>query len=142
MIYPFLVALFGTLAAGSIHAYNPPFEQPRSLAFIEDRGGLALTETYRKNNRWWLGVECNVSGIKTISETPRTLHSGLAWSKSVATVEDDRIYLTVFTAVQGPQAPSANCGDAPLARVERKVYPVYYVDPDEQTHLLGNVRFD
>ncbi len=134
-----LIVVF-VLATASANAVTPPFEQSRSLAFIRDRGGLALGEPYRKNNTWWLALECNVSGIKTITDTPVNIHSGLAWSKSVARLEEKRIYLTVFTAVQGTQAPSAICGDAPLPRVSAGVYQVYYVDPDESEHLLGAVE--
>lgn len=119
---------------------SPDFEQPRELSYIEDRGGLRLTEPYKKNNRWWLALECNVSGIKKITVTPKTIHSGLAWSKSVANVDENRIYLSIYTAMQGPRAPSAACGDAPLAHAPGGVYQVYYLDPDETTHSLGTVE--
>ena len=119
---------------------TPPFEQPRSLAFLQARGGILVQQSFRKNNRWWLEVQCNVSGIKTISVAPTTIHSGLAWSKSVASVDGDRIYLQVFTAVQGTQAPSANCGPAALQRVEPQFYQLYYVDPDDSRHHLGQVE--
>lgn len=138
LILPFVV-LIGLLATHTSSA-APPFEQPRSYAFIEDRGGLLLKPSYRKNNRWWLAVDCNVSGIKTITVAPRTIHSGLAWSKSVAIIEEDKIYLTVYTAVQGPRAPSAICGDAPLDYLPRGHYPVYYRDPDSGSHSLGTIE--
>jgi hypothetical protein len=135
-----LIIAAALLAAATASQATPPFEQARSLAFIEARGGIRIEQTFRKNNRWWLTVECNVSGIKTITVTPTTIHSGLAWSKSSARVEGDAIYLQVFTAVQGSQAPSAVCGPAPLQHVPPQVYRVYYVDPDDSRHALGQVE--
>lgn len=134
-----LIATAMLMVATPGHA-APPFEQARSLAFLQARGGILVEQSFRKNNRWWLQVVCNVSGIKTISVVPTTIHSGLAWSKSTATVDGDRIYLQIFTAVQGTQAPSAICGPAALQRVAAQSYQVYYLDPDDSRHHLGQVE--
>jgi hypothetical protein len=134
-----LIAIAMLMLATPGHG-TPPFEQARSLAFLQARGGILVEQSFRKNNRWWLAVECNVSGIKAITVTPTTIHSGLAWSKSIASIDGDRIYLQVFTAVQGTQAPSANCGPAALQRVEAQSYQVYYLDPDDSRHHLGQVE--
>lgn len=132
-------------------AAAPPFEQPRSFAFLQNRGGIAIAPVERKNGHWWLPVKCNVSGIKTITVAPSVIHASLAWSKSVARIEDNAIYLQVYTAMQGNRAPSAECGPAQLRRARRGSYPVYYVDPlpegeeestklpAERLHLLANV---
>lgn len=136
---PFTVVLALCLAQFA-YAVNPPFEQPRSLNFIQNRGGIIVDSTYRKNNRWWLTVSCNVSGIKKFTHTPNHIHAGLAWSKSVAVIEDGAILLTVYTAQQGTRAPSAVCGDAVLSRFDPGYYKVYYLDPDGTRHELGEVE--
>jgi hypothetical protein len=128
-------ALIATCAA----AIDPPFEQPRSLAFLNQRGGISIDQPLRKNNQWMLPVNCNVSGIKAITTQPNVIHSGLAWSKSVARIEDERILLTVMTGVQGSRAPSAICGPAPLKRLYHERYEVLYLDPDGTTHPLGTI---
>jgi hypothetical protein len=132
-------------------AAAPPFEQPRSFAFLQNRGGIAIAPVERKNGGWWLGVECNVSGIKTITVTPSVIHASLAWSKSVARIEENTIYLQVYTAMQGNRAPSAQCGPAQLKRARPGSYQVYYVDPaaegqndpdrppPERLHLLATI---
>jgi hypothetical protein len=134
-----LIAAAALLLASAASA-TPPFEQARSLAFINARGGLLVERVFRKNGGWWLDVQCNVSGIKSVSTTPSTLHAGLAWSKSVARVEAGRIYLQVFTAMQGSEAPSANCGPARLRRADPGVYQIYYLDADDSSHALGQLE--
>jgi hypothetical protein len=135
-----IVVALALLLCGQRSLAAPPFEQARSLAFLQDRGGIAVDKVFRKNGDWLLPVACNVSGIKTITTTPTTIHASLAWSKSVAWIEEGHIYLQVFTAMQGPRAPSAECGPAALRHTQRGVYPVYFVDPDETTHLLTSVE--
>ena len=130
------------LGSSPLRAITPPFEQPRSLGFIEQRGGLAVDRPYRKGNYWVLPVVCNVSGIKTITVAPEVIHAGLAWSKSVALIEDGHIYLTVLTAQQGTLAPSAQCGPARLERFSQQHYEVYYRDPDGTTHWLMTIDHD
>ena len=131
-------ALLGLLMTAAAAA-APPFEQPRSLGFLQQRGGIAAGDPYRKGNRWLLPVTCNVSGIATVTTTPTVIHSGLAWSKTLATVEDGRIFITVLTAQQGPEAPSAQCGPARLRRFYDHRYEVWYRDPDGTEHWLRDV---
>ncbi len=146
-------ALLTVLAIGQTPptAAAPPFEQPRSFAFLQNRGGIAIAPVERKNGDWLLPVACNVSGIKTITVTPSVIHASLAWSKSVARIEEKTIYLQVFTAMQGSRAPSAECGPAPLRRARPGSYQVYYLDPPpegedepasppaERLHLLDTI---
>ena len=136
---PIAFASCTALLAGLSLAADPPFAQQRSYAFLEQRGGLSIDQPYRKNNRWYLPVHCNVSGIKAITTPPRVIHSGLAWSASVARVEDRHILLTVVTAMQGSRAPSAVCGPAPLRHLDSGHYEVLYLDPDGTTHPLATI---
>jgi hypothetical protein len=129
----------------------PPFEQPRGFAFLQNRGGIAIAPVERKNGDWLLPVQCNVSGIKTITVAPSVIHASLAWSKSVARIEENTIYLQVYTAMQGSRAPSAECGPAQLRRARPGSYQVYYLDPApegedqaasppaERLHLLDTI---
>jgi hypothetical protein len=133
------VALLLALGAAGAQAATPPFEQPRSLAFLQQRGGLNVTEPYRKSNRWYLPVSCNVSGIRKVTRPAEVLHAGLAWSRSTASVEGEAIYLTVYTAQQGSMAPSAECGPARLQRLSGPHYEVYYRDPDGEEHRLRSI---
>ncbi len=145
-----LVAALAIIQA-QLTVAEPPFEQARSYAFLQHRGGIAIAPVERKNGDWWLPVECNVSGIKTITVTPSVIHASLAWSKSVARIEEQTIYLQVYTAMQGSRAPSAECGPAQLRRARRGNYQVYYVDPApeeqdqadkppaERLHLLDTI---
>ena len=134
-----LVLLSAIISVAS-HASDPPFAQSRSLAFLLERGGVRVDQPVRKNNQWSLPVVCNVSGIKTITRPPRVIHSGLAWSESIARIEGDRIEITVVTAMQGSRAPTAICGPAALPRNSRGSYQVFYRDPDGARHLLDTIE--
>ncbi len=125
------VLLIGLLVLTQVQLATaaPPFEQARSFAFLQERGGIEIAPVERKNNSWWLPVQCNVSGIKAITVTPSVIHSSLAWSKTVARIEEKTIYLQVYTAMQGSRAPSAVCGPAQLQRARAGTYQVYYLDP-------------
>ena len=138
-IKPIAYICAAALLAGSSQASDPPFAQQRSLAFLEQRGGLSIDQPYRKSNRWYLPVHCNVSGIKAITRPPAVIHAGLAWSQSLAQIEERRILLTVVTAMQGSRAPSAVCGPALLPRLDTGIYQVYYLNPDGTTHYLAAI---
>ena len=111
----------------------------RSLAFLRAHGGLETGDAEYVNGRWRLPVHCDVSGVSSLHQPGNVLHSGLAWWRSVAVVEGDRIYLTIETHVMGPEAGSARCGPADLGRTAEGRYEVLYRDPDGATARLGEV---
>lgn len=131
------LAVVGSVAQAA--SFEARFEQPRSWAFMQNRGGIALQPAFNEGGHWFLPVRCNVSGIEAITITPRTLHSKLAWRQTSASVEDGRIYLVIITAQQGPRAPSAVCGPARLEATHAGDYEVFYRDPDGSLHSMGTV---
>ena len=133
------IAMLSASISITSHAADPPFAQARSLAFLLERGGIRIDQPVRKNNQWYLPVICNVSGIKAISRPPQVIHSGLAWSESIARVGESEIDVSVITAMQGSRAPSALCGPASLQRITSGSYQVFYLDPDGTRHPLGAV---
>lgn len=134
-----VLTLAMTCAVAQSAAFEPRFEQPRSWAFMQNRGGIALEPAFNEAGHWFLPVRCNVSGIEAVTTAPRTLHSNLAWRQTSASVKDGRIYLVIVTAQQGPGAPSAVCGPAKLEALHAGDYEVFYRDPDGSLHSMGNV---
>ncbi|MGI9296046.1 MAG: hypothetical protein ACR2PS_18840 [Pseudomonadales bacterium] len=120
-------------------SFEPRFQQQRSWAFMQNVGGIALEQAFNEAGHWFLPVSCNVSGIKAVTTTPRTLHSKLAWWQTKASVEDGRIYLTIVTALQGLRAPTSICGPAKLEAVHAGDYDVFYRDLDGSLHGMGKV---
>lgn len=121
-------------------AYAADFVQPRSWDFIHARGGLQVEQPTRKGGQSVLPISCNVSGIKTISTTPKIRHSQLAWAESVVKVEGVSIYLTIYTARQSPKYPSAHCGAAAIKRLEPGDYELIYLNPDGSSRRLTVVN--
>jgi hypothetical protein len=115
------------------------FITPRSLAFLKARGGIEIGVLEHGNAGWRLTLHCDISGASTANRPGNVLHSGLAWWRSVAEVAGNRIYVTIETNVQGPDAPSARCGPAELGSLPAGTYDVYYRDPDGTRTTLGEI---
>lgn len=136
---PWTVALLFIVAAGFAAAATPDFIHARSWRFIAERGGLSVGDPVSVRGGYQLPVTCNVSGIDTVTMRPTVIHSGLAWWKSAVRIESDLIELTVLTAEQGPNAPSARCGPADLGDIASGKYHVVYRDPDGTTYPLRDI---
>ena len=113
--------------------------RPRSLDFIEARGGITVGVPEQANGGWRLPLGCDLSGVSSVNERGNVLHSGLAWWRSAAVIENQRIYLTIETNVQGMRASSARCGPAELGYIGQGVYELHYRNPDGSTAKLGDV---
>ncbi len=133
------LVVFGLLWCLPVLAGHAKFEQARSWHFIDARGGLQVGQPIRESGQWLLPVACNVSGIEALGSRPVIIHNNLAWSKSVARVEGFLVFLTLYTALQGPRSPSAKCGPAEIPRLQSGTYEVLYLNPDGTTQQLGEI---
>lgn len=134
-----IFAMLLAAAAMPAIAADPDFIQARSWQFISERGGISVGDPARLHGHYELPVTCNVSGIETVTTRPTVVHAGLAWWRSAVHIETGRIELTVLTAKQGSDAPSARCGPADLGHIDPGRYHVVYRDPDGTTHWLRDV---
>ncbi len=138
------IVLLTLLAAAGLQApaCADDFIEPRSWHFLNARGGIALEQPFREGGQWLLPVSCNVSGIKTINAKPTTRHSQLAWAETVAKVDGFSIYLTIHTARQSPDYPTAICDAAAINYLEPGVYDVFYLDPDGASLWLDFIKVE
>lgn len=136
---PWVVATLLMGAVVSAAAADPDFIQARSWQFIAERGGLSVGNPVEVRGGYRLPVTCNVSGIETVTTRPAVIHTHLAWWRSAVHIEGRLIELTVLTAEQGPNAPSAECGPADLGYIDPGTWHVVYRDPDGTTHLLRDI---
>ena len=132
------------LAAACLQApaYADDFIEPRSWHFLHARGGLQVEQPFRKGGQWLLPVKCNVSGIKNINTRPTIRHSQLAWAETAVKVDGFSIYLTINTAMQSPDYPTAICGAAAINYLEPGVYDVFYLDPDGASLWLDFIKVE
>lgn len=130
MRHSFATAVGVLLLVAANTARPVDFVTPRSLNFINARGGIEIGQPEKGERGWRLPVSCDLSGISSIQERRNVLHSGLAWWRTAAEVTESHIYLTIETNSMGPRAPSARCGAAELGYIDAGPYEVFYRDPD------------
>lgn len=139
-----LTSLLALLANACLQApaYAEDYIEPRSWHFLNARGGIEIEKPFRKGGQWLLPVKCNVSGIKTINTKPAIRHSQLAWAETTVKVDGFSIYLTINTARQSPDYPTARCGAAVIGYLEPGVYDVLYLDPDGASLWLDFIKVE
>ena len=136
--------LLTLLAAACLQApaYAADFIEPRSWHFLHARGGILVEQPFRKGSQWLLPLKCNVSGIEAINTRPTIRHSQLAWAETAVKVDGFSIYLTINTAMQSPDYPTAICGAAAINYLEPGVYDVLYLDPDGASLWLDFIKVE
>src|SRR5262245_19973636 len=74
------------------------FGQP--WAFVESVGGIRVgAATRRPDGRVQLALECNVSGVQSITRTPQTMNSAVGISKVLAAADGHRIAISLRTGI-------------------------------------------
>jgi hypothetical protein len=106
--------------------------------FVQSVGGIAIGPPLKSSSGWLLPVQCDVSGLKTITTQPTTLNSGIACVETRAVAEGSSIFVTVVTDIAGP-GRSASCPAASLGAIAPGHYSVKYRDRDGQAISLGEV---
>lgn len=99
--------------------------KPVDFAFVQSVGGIKIKNPRREEEGWFLPVEIDVSGLKTVTVTPTAQNSGLACEKTSARVSGQKILITVHTGTPKPNR-AATCPPAPLGNLESGAYDVYY----------------
>lgn len=109
----------------------------RGWGFMLSVGGLTLGTPQSQNGNWSLPVNCDISGLKQFSMKPTIVNSGIVWADTDASIEKDKIYLTIETWVAGSFNKSTTaCGPGSLGKLKAGQYQVYYRDPDGSEHFI------
>lgn len=131
-----LTAVLLVLASLPASAGMQPERQ--TWAFMQTVGGISIGDPYQNDDRWFLPVLCDISGLKTITIKPVFLNSALAAAETVVTVEGNAISVTVTTSLRSHN-PRSSCRPGELGRLPRGNYTVSYRDPDGTEHALGTI---
>ena len=114
--------------------------EERDWKFIQSVGGIAIGEPKLINDNWQLPIECNVSGLKTITVKPSMLNSGLMWADTEVRLKDGEIHISIETALIGMGSKTDSCGPAELGVLKSGAYIIKYLSPDMSTNYLGEVN--
>jgi hypothetical protein len=127
----FILLLFAT----PVHAGLPQFltSQERDWAFIQSVGGMKVSA---KDST--LTVECDVSGLKTVTVKPTLINSGIGVRKLKHKRDGNTILLTLSTCVIG-KGITTSPKPVDLSACPEGEYSVEYLDPNRARHPIGKI---
>ena len=106
-------------------------------AFIESVGGIKVGTPLKTEQGYYLPIQCNVSGLDSITSQPTALNSAL-WCLSTQTfVEDSSIYLHINYGISFSDYTECNCSATNIGKLKSGNYKVYYQDETTQNTLIG-----
>ena len=109
-------------------------------AFVQRVGGIAVgTPVRAPNGHVLLPIDCNVSGLKTITVQPTTMNSSIVCAEPRVRVESHAISITIRTTFPSKSYRNPRCPDADLGVLSEGEYSVTYAEPDGTLHPLGTV---
>jgi hypothetical protein len=114
------------------------FAEPKAWLFVQSVGGIEIGTPLQKETGWILPVRSDVSGLQTIAVKPTALNSGLSCQRTEATIEDNAIFLTIFTGVAGGGRSSV-CPSASLGHPRAGKYSVFYRSSNEKPVAIGEI---
>jgi len=112
--------------------------EPRGWAFVQSTGGIALGTVSVSEGNWSLAVRADVSGLEEITVRPSLVNSALICERTTATVEDNRIFLTIHTGLLR-EGYATSCPPANLGQLRAGSYRVFYRSPAGEPHRLGEI---
>jgi hypothetical protein len=126
-VKPRVICLHLGLAA-AVGACTATTTEDRDWAFMQSVGGLSIGQPHRANEKVYLPVACDVSGLTTITVKPTTMNSGLVVRDVRASRRGAAVYIWVRTSL--PHGKDGQpCGTAELGDLPPGKYTVYYGKP-------------
>ena len=104
--------------------------------FIQQTGGIELTESRQEKNLTYLKLKYDVSGLTTVTRKPETLNSGLAVRNIGIEKKGENIFLFVNTSTPDRSTSSEIIHEVKIEDLEEGLYSVFYGDkPDPQKKI-------
>ncbi len=111
--------------------------------FIQSVGGIMVLEPTRNENKAvWLPIICNVSGLEKIATKPATINSALVMRKLEHRIEKDKILVYIKTSVIDNQNKDVKTKGINLGNIEQGIYKVEYLNPDNSSHFIREIKVD
>ncbi len=126
------------ITAVLLFAYNASSEM-WDWTFVRSVGGLRYgTPVRRVDGQVLLPLEADVSGLKSFTERPTTVNSGIVCKGWRSTIHGLEIRITLDAGLAGIEGKNARCpSEVKLGKLEQGRYTLVYADPDQTTHDLG-----
>ncbi len=108
-----------------------------SWNFIQNVGGIKTSTPLETEDGFYLPIECNVSGLDSITVKPTTLNSALSCIKTKVTINENSIHLRIVTGLALSKNLDSKCKDVSIGDIKPGKYKVYYGDKSEFEHQIG-----
>jgi hypothetical protein len=121
-----------------LHGCSTAFAEKRPWSFVTAVGGLKVESPVHSSGRWFLPIQADVSGVRTITARPTTINSSLICEAVTVRVKGQDIFLVLETALAHGDATSV-CPVAKLGRLATGRYNVWYGTSRAEGVSLGAV---
>ncbi len=105
---------------------------------MEQVGGLTVVGQDKNPN--WLILRGNVSGLKEFSHKPTLVNSALVVKEVGRKITSSKIQIYVVTTLTSEKYSSPEITGVDITGVEKGIYQVEYLNPDESSVYLSNVE--
>ena len=113
----------------------------RRWDFIQETGGIRISEPIELEGKLVLPVEYDASGTSGITHRPTRLNSGLAVRHVKASrTAHGRIVIRIVTQIVEQDSDTGRIHYANLDDFTPGTYAVYYGDADDSEKFLGRIR--
>jgi hypothetical protein len=110
--------------------------------FIQSVGGISVgTPKQIESGIWNIPIDCDVSGLRTITVKPTTLNSALVVRKVKSKIQSGTLFIWVITSVVDKQNHSPSATGTTIKNMKPGSYPVEYLNPDGTTIPIKVVEF-
>ena len=102
--------------------------EDRDWSFMQSVGGVSIGQPHRAKGKVYLPVQCDVSGLTTITVKPSSINSGLVVRDIRASRDGATVYVWVRTSLPHKK-DGQPCGTAELGDLPQGKYTVFYGKP-------------
>jgi hypothetical protein len=131
-----IATLIGVMPAVRGQAWLREWWFGESWGFVQAVGGIRVGGVTRApDGAVTISVECDVSGLRSITRTPDQPNSAIGVGKTLVAVEGRRMAISIRTAL----GVSSSCPPLRFEHLDPGEYSVVYLGADRSPHEIGSV---
>jgi len=111
-------------------------------SFIQSVGGIKIEKPLETEDGYYLPVTCNVSGWDSITIKPTVVNSAIFCIKTKATVDENKIYLTVIKGISIFGGNDSKSKSVRIGSLKKGNYKVYYKDKLKNQYPVGEFTIE
>ena len=116
-------------------------QTPASWEFLQSVGGIRIGAAQKDGNGWILPVECDLTGLRSITTDPTVLNSELVVDRLQWQADGQQLRVSVLLKETSYATSEATCPLLRLQGLQPGRYTVFYQDRDRQ-YPLGETTLE